>query len=469
MMTCPVTKTCGGCEYISQEYKKQLETKEKRVRDLLSSLCPVRPAVGADDPYFYRNKVHWAFGHQGPHLIAGRYAEGSHKIIENDHCLLEDKECAEILSDIRDLAIKFKMQAYDERTKRGLLRRVLVRKGMATGEVMVVLVLASPIFPGKKGFIKSLLEKHPSVKTMLININTRTDSMILGDKTICEFGRGSIRDGLLGVKFKISPESFYQINHDQTEKLYSLAIEAAGLQSGEKILDAYCGIGTIGLCAASSCKDIRLTGVELNRAAIADAKENAKMNGMEKTRFIAADATKYMMDAAARKESYDVVFLDPPRSGTTPEFISACEKLSPKRIVYVSCDPETLARDLKEFKKRGYDPQYAIPVDMFPFTSHVETCVLLGLKDVDEYIYIDYEPDHHQKKRGRATYQQIKEYVMNTHGLHVSSLDIAQIKDKCGFEKRDNYNKGKEGHRVPICTPEKEQAIMDAFKHFNML
>ncbi|MBR5425651.1 MAG: 23S rRNA (uracil(1939)-C(5))-methyltransferase RlmD [Clostridiales bacterium] len=376
--SCPVSKNCGGCAFASVSYKEQLKKKEKTVKDLLSSICDVRPIVGAKDPMYYRNKVHWAFGHAGTHLIAGRYAEGSHKIIENDHCLLEDEECAEILSDIRELAVRFKIRSYDERTRQGLLRRVLLRKGFATGEVMVVLVLASPVLPGKKAFIKLLLEKHLSVKTVLININTRSDSMILGEKTINEFGRGFIWDELLGVRFKISPESFYQINHDQTEKLYSLAIEAADLKNGEKILDAYCGIGTIGLCAASKAENIKLTGVELNRAAVSDARENAKVNGMEKTRFVAADATKYMVEEAEKKSAFDVVFLDPPRAGTTPEFISACEKLSPERIVYVSCDPTTLARDLKEFKKHGYTPEYAIPVDMFPFTEHVETVCLMS-------------------------------------------------------------------------------------------
>ncbi|MBR5974269.1 MAG: 23S rRNA (uracil(1939)-C(5))-methyltransferase RlmD [Clostridiales bacterium] len=388
-MHCPVSKNCGGCDYVGIPYTEQLKRKEQRVRDLLSSLCPVRPIVGAKEPCFYRNKVHWAFGHMGTHLIAGRYAEGSHRIIENDHCLLEDEECSKILSDIRDLAIRFKIPSYDEKTRRGLLRRVLLRKGSATGEVMVVLVLASPVLPGKKGFIKILLEKHPSIKTVLININTRSDSMILGDKTICEFGRGFIWDELLGVRFKISPESFYQINHDQTEKLYSLAIEAASLRPGDRVLDAYCGIGTIGLCAASSVPGIRLTGVELNRAAVRDARDNAAANGkqreqdtdkkstFERARFLAADATKYMVEEAAKNSAFDVVFLDPPRAGTTPEFITACEKLAPKRIVYVSCDPTTLARDLKEFKKHGYAPQYAVPVDMFPFTDHTENCCLL--------------------------------------------------------------------------------------------
>lgn len=380
---CPVSKTCGGCIYASVSYPEQLKKKEKFVKDLLSSSCEVRPIVGAKDPLFYRNKVHWAFGHIGTHLIAGRYAEGSHKIIENDSCLLEDPECAKILSDIRDLAVQFKIRSYDERTRQGLLRRVLLRKGMATGEVMVVLVLGSPVLPGKKGFIKKLLEKHPSIKTLLININTRSDSMILGEKTICEFGRGSIRDELLGVQFKISPESFYQINHDQTEKLYSLAIKAADLKPGEKILDAYCGIGTIGLCAANKAEGVKLTGVELNRAAVTDARENAKINSeknsaLEKARFIASDCTKFMLEASAKNEKYDVVFLDPPRSGTTPEFIAACEKLSPSRIVYVSCDPTTLARDLKEFKKHGYRAEYAVPVDMFPLTEHVETVVRLS-------------------------------------------------------------------------------------------
>ena len=404
---CPTARLCGGCAYSSGPYAEQLKTKEKMVRDLLSPLCSVRPIVGAEHPCYYRNKVHWAFGHSGPHLIAGRYAEGSHKIVENDRCLLEDQECAQILSDIKNLAVKFKMQSYDERTRRGLLRRVLVRKGMATGEVMVVLVLASPVLPGKKGFIKTILEKHPSIKTVLVNINTRTDSMILGDKTINEFGRGFIWDELLGVRFMISPESFYQINHDQTEKLYSLAIEAADLKKGEKVLDAYCGIGTIGLCAAAKTEGVQLTGVELNRAAVGDARENAKANHMEKARFLSADATKYMTEAATRKELYDAVILDPPRSGTTPEFIAACEKLSPKRIVYVSCDPVTLARDLKEFKKHGYDPEYAIPVDMFPLTEHVEVVSLLqkmsNTRERTITLDVEMEDYHRIKNRTEVT------------------------------------------------------------------
>ena len=388
-MDCPVFRKCGGCEYADLSYPQQLKRKEKRAADLLSPLCKVRPIVGADDPCYYRNKVHWAYGYDGKRTFAGRYAENSHRIIENDACLLEDKECEKIQMTIRDLARSFKIQTYDEKTKRGLLRRVLIRKGMATGEVMVVLVLASPVFPGKKAFIKKLIEIHPSIKTVLININTRTDSMILGGKTINEFGRGSIWDEILGVRFKISPESFFQINHRQTEKLYSLAIEAADLKPGEKILDAYCGIGTIGLCAALSGKDISLTGVELHRAAVSDARENAKANAerkdtgetsagaLRKAKFFAADATEYMTEAASRGEKYDVVFLDPPRAGTTEEFIRACEVLSPERIVYVSCDPETLARDLKCFKKHGYTPEYTTPVDMFPFTSHIENCCLL--------------------------------------------------------------------------------------------
>lgn len=381
---CKVARQCGGCAYAGVEYKKQLSEKEKRVKALLSPLCEVRPIVGAENPCFYRNKVHWAYGFNGKSTFAGRYAEGSHRIIENDTCLLEDLECQKIHMEIKRLLASFKIPAYDERTRRGLLRRVLIRKGMATGEIMVVLVLASPVLPGKKAFIKKLLEKFPAIKTVLININTRTDSMILGGKTINEFGRGFIWDSLLDVRFKISPSSFFQINHDQTEKLYSLAIEAADLKKGETILDAYCGIGTIGLCAAKSCESVKLTGVEMNRAAVSDAKENARANGMEKARFIAADATKFMVEAAERGEKYDVVFLDPPRSGTTLDCIRACRILSPSRIVYVSCDPETLSRDLKLFQKQGYTPRYAIPLDMLPLTEHIENCVLLEREDKEK-------------------------------------------------------------------------------------
>lgn len=469
---CSVAKICGGCEYAGIEYSKQLALKSKWVKDLLASACEVKPIIGAADPCFYRNKVHWAYGFDGHRTLAGRYAENSHRIVENDACVLEDTTCAAIQMSIRKLQATFKIQAYDEKTKRGLLRRVLIRKGMATGEVMVVLVVSSPVFPGKKAFMKKLLELHPCIKTILLNVNTRTDSMILGAKTINEYGRGFIWDEILGVRFKISPESFYQINHAQTERLYSLAIEAADLESGQKILDAYCGIGTIGLCAAASCEQIALTGVELNRTAVADARENAKANHMEKARFIAADATEYMVEAAARGEHYDTVLLDPPRSGTTESFICACEKLAPNRIVYVSCDPTTLARDLKCFKQHGYQPKYAIPVDMFPYTKHVETvCLLSQLSEAPKMeMRVKLTEFDLTEAEAKATYSDIKEYVKEHTGLKVSSLYIAQVKQKYGIIERDCYNLAKsEDSRQPKCPEHKEKAIIEALKYFKMI
>ncbi len=360
------------------DYEKELILKQERVGQLLSGLVPVvEPIIGADDPYHYRNKVHAALGIERGRIIAGTYEPGTHKIIDGGGNDLENEAAVEVINDIVKIATKYHMSIYNEKTGQGFLRRILVRTADATGQMLVVVVVTDHMFPGKKNFVKTLVGKHPEITSIVININKRTDSMILGDKSEVCYGPGFITDELLGKKFTISAESFYQINRKQAEKLYSKAIEYAALSKSDRVLDAYCGTGTIGICMSDHCSSV--TGVELNPKAVSDAGHNIRKNNATNVKVIKADATKYMNENAA-SGMFDVVVLDPPREGTTPEFIKACAKISPSRIVYVSCNPETLARDLKLFDGEGYKAVKACPVDMFCFTEHVE-CVVFMLRE----------------------------------------------------------------------------------------
>ena len=350
---CPHFKTCGGCQYLDMPYEKQLEHKKKEVSDLLRPFCRVEEIIGMDDPFHYRNKVHAVMARDRKgHIISGVYKEGTHTVLPVETCLIENKKADEIIGTIRELLPSFKMKVFDEDTGYGFLRHVLVRTAHATGEIMVVLITASPVFPSKNNFVKALRKVHPEITTVVQNVNGRDTSMVLGEKEHVLYGPGFIVDVLCGKKFRISSKSFYQINPVQTEKLYNLAIEAAGLTGKETVVDAYCGIGTIGIVAASAAKEV--IGVELNKDAVRDAVTNAKANGEKNIRFYNNDAGKFMVQMASQNAHADVVFMDPPRSGSTEEFMDAVAILNPDRVVYVSCNPETLARDLAYFKKKGY-------------------------------------------------------------------------------------------------------------------
>ena len=377
---CIKAQLCGSCVYMGLSYKQQLERKQEHFEKLLKDIdCIKEPIIGADDPFFYRNKVHAALGRDRGRIISGTYSQGSHRIVPNDDCLIENKAAAKIIKDVRKLITEFKLPVYDERTRRGLMRRILIRVAEQTGEILVVLVNADTFFPGKKNFISKLVKTDPDITSVVININKRTDSMILGDKFETVYGKGYIVDELCGLKFKISADSFYQVNHRQTEKLYAEAISKAALGAEDKVLDAYCGIGTIGMVASKFCG--KVIGVEYNRSAVADALVNKKMNGISNIDFVRGDATAYINKAAAGRETFDVVLLDPPRSGTTREFISAVSRLRARKAVYISCDPVTLARDLKIFSKEGYKAVSSVPVDMFPWTDALESVTLLERAD----------------------------------------------------------------------------------------
>ncbi len=375
-LSCQLQKKCGGCQYQHLPYEKQLEKKEKQVRELVGNFCKVLPVIGMEQPYYYRNKVSAAFGIQKRgQIVSGVYEANSHRIVNVDHCLIEDQIADEIIVEIRDLLRSFKIHVYDEDSGYGLLRHVLVRRAFATGEVMVVLVCRSPIFPSKNNFVKALRKKHPEITTVVLNVNDKQTSMVLGNRNITLYGKGYIEDLCCGLRFRISPSSFYQVNPVQTEVLYGKAMEFAELTGKERVIDAYCGIGTIGMVASSKAKEV--IGAELNADAVKDARNNAKHNGIKNIRFVNEDAGEFMVKMAEHQEKVDLVLMDPPRSGSDEKFLSSVIRLAPEKVVYVSCNPVTLARDLKYLTKHGYKAKVCQPVDMFPFTEHVETVVLI--------------------------------------------------------------------------------------------
>ena len=372
---CKVAKKCGGCQYQGVPYKEQLKKKQKMVNALLSKYGKVEPIIGMENPYYYRNKVHAVFNRDRKgNIVSGTYEAKTHRVVPVENCLIEDKKSQEIIRTIRGLLKSFKIKTYDEDTGYGLFRHVLIRTGYHSGQIMVVLVLGSPILPSKNNFVKALRKLHPEITTIVLNVNGQKTSMILGEKETVLYGKGYIEDELCGKTFRISSKSFYQVNPVQTEKLYGKAIELAGLTGKERVIDAYCGIGTIGLIASDKAKEV--ISVELNPDAVRDAIVNAKRNGIKNVRFYHNDAGVFMRQMAEAGEHADVVFMDPPRSGSDEKFLSSVLTLKPEKIVYVSCEPTTLARDLKYLTKHGYKAVRAVPFDMFPATEHVETCVL---------------------------------------------------------------------------------------------
>ena len=378
---CPVYKKCGACQLLHMQYEKQLNWKREQVVRLLKPYGKLEGIIGMEAPEHYRYKVHAVFGRDTKgKVISGIYKEGTHIIVPVENCLLENEKADAIIQTIKGLLRSFKIKTYDEDTGYGLLRHVLVRVGHSTGQIMVVLVLGSPILPSKNNFVKSLRNVHPEITTVVINVNDKKTSMVLGDKEQVIYGPGYIEDQLCGMTFKISSKSFYQVNPRQTEVLYQKAIAYAGLSGTEVVLDAYCGTGTIGMIAAPHA--IKVIGVELNKDAVKDAIAGAKKNQLSNIRFYQADAGDFMVKMADSGEKVDVVLMDPPRTGGSEKFLAALTKLKPKKVVYVSCNPETLARDLKYLSGKGYRMEKGVGVDMFPFTKHVETIVGLQRRDM---------------------------------------------------------------------------------------
>ena len=471
---CPLYKKCGGCQLQNLSYAEQLGFKQRKTERLLGEFGRVEPIIGMDEPYHYRNKVQAAFATaRNGKIISGVYQSGTHSIVCVDSCLTEDRKADEIIVSVRNMLRSFKIQPYDERSGSGTLRHVLVKRGFKTNQIMVVLVTVGPIFPAKNNFVKALRKEHPDITTIVHNINPYQTSLVLGERENVLYGTGKIEDELCGLTFRISPRSFYQINPVQTEVLYNTAMEYADMSGREKVIDAYCGIGTIGLVASKRAGEV--IGVELNRDAVHDAISNAKRNGIKNVRFFCDDAGEFMLGMAQDGEKADIVFMDPPRAGSDECFLSSLVTLAPKKIVYISCNPETQQRDLRLLTKRGYKVEKIQPVDMFPHTNHVETVVLLSqLKQKpDDYINVTIELDDVDitSAETKATYDEIKKYVAEHNaGMEVSNLYISQVKRKCGIEVGKNYNLSKnEDSRQPQCPEDKESAIVEALKHFKMI
>ncbi len=377
-LPCPYAKKCGACSLQNLPYEEQLHLKQAKLIKLLGRYGHVDEIIGMDDPTHYRNKIQAAFRYQSGKVVSGVYQSASRRIVDVEACMLEDECAAPILKTIRKLCANFKIRPFDLQTGQGFLRHVLIRRGFASGQIMVVLVTAKGEFKQAQSMTNELIRRHPEITTVVWNVNPTETALMLGHQSTVLYGDGTITDRLCGLDFRISPRSFYQVNPVQTEILYGKAKEFAALTGKEKVIDAYCGTGTIGLTMATGAREV--IGVEVNRDAVADAIENASRNGIVNATYYAADAGDFMSEMAERGETADVVITDPPRAGCSPRFLRSLLTLAPERIVYISCNPETLARDLFTLTKGGYKVRKIQPVDMFPFTSHAECVVALERK-----------------------------------------------------------------------------------------
>ena len=474
---CPCFAQCGGCCYRHITYEAELGIKAARVQDALTRIggfrsLPVRPILGADSRDGYRNKALLPLGtKKDGSLSMGFYAVNSHRIVDCEECRLQPEEFNRAMGAFREWAAAYGDPVYDEATHSGRMRRLYLRKGEMTGQILACVVVNGNGLHHETELVQALKQAVPGLASVVINSNRERTNVALGQKCRTIYGMDTIEDTLCGLRFKLSPLSFYQVNRTQAERLYEVAARYAGLTGQELLLDLYCGAGTIGLSMAGMAR--RLLGVEIVPQAVENARENARLNGIENAEFFCGDAGEAARMLAERGERPDVIVLDPPRKGCSPDLVRTVAEFGPKRIVYVSCDPATLARDLKLFAELGYPPVEAAPVDMFPGTAHVETVVLLSKGEIDsnkvrvEFSLEDMDMSGFQKG---ATYEQIKEYVLEKHGLKVSSLYISQVKRKCGLDVGQNYNLSKkEDAKVPQCPPEKEAAIMEALKHFQRL
>ena len=378
---CPLAKDCGGCVLQHLNYEKQLEFKTNHVQDCINKFSKlniiVNKCIGMENPFNYRNKSQVPFSMQKKQICYGFYKQNTHKIVQMNTCAIQTADADEILNTIKKLMHKYHLSAYEEDKRKGVLRHVLIKKGFSTNQIMVVLITNVNSFPNRKELVKDLVKEHSNIKTVIQNINTRDTNVILGEKENILYGDGYIEDILLDVRFKISSKSFYQVNPIQTAILYSKAIEFADLKKTDRVLDTYCGIGTIGLIASKKVDEV--IGVEIVKDAIKDAKQNALINNINNANFVLADASDFMVDLAKTSEKINVVFVDPPRKGCDERFLSSIMKLYPEKIIYISCNPSTLARDL-EILKEKYLIEEIQPVDMFPHTYHIETIVRLRKK-----------------------------------------------------------------------------------------
>lgn len=484
---CAFARKCGGCQIQEMSYDRQLVFKDQKIRGNLERIggftkdqidTVMQPVVGMEHPFGYRNKAQFPFGtDKEGNPITGFYAGRTHDIIANTDCALGVEQNKEILEIILQYMRENKIKSYDEKTGKGLIRHALIRCGFKTKEIMVCLVVNGKRLPKAERLIEKLIQIE-GMTSITISPNTRRDNVIMGDSYEILWGQGYITDYIGNVKYQISPLSFYQVNPVQTEKLYGLALEYADLKGDETVWDLYCGIGTISLFLAQKAKQVY--GVEIVPQAIDDAKENAKINAIANAEFFVGKAEEVLPEYYAEYEREhngetahaDVIVVDPPRKGCDETLLETIVKMQPEKVVYVSCDSATLARDLKYLCANGYEIKMCRGVDQFPQTVHVETVCLLSKLHSDHHIEVELEMDELDltAAESKATYEEIKDYVLKQSGLKVSNLYIAQVKQKCGIIERANYNLPKsENSRQPKCPPEKEAAIREALEHFQMI
>ena len=470
---CPVAKLCGGCTFWHMDYEEECRLKAERVKNCLNRIGGENleevPILAAPTCEGYRNKAQYPVAWEKGRAYAGFFKEGTHEVVQMDRCRILPQETDLVKEIVMDYVNKNKVSVYDEATHRGLLRHIYVRRGAVSGQILVCLGVNGDGLPKLPALIEAL-KAVPGFTTLVLSVNTRKGNAVLGDKFVTLYGPGYIEDTLCGLNFRLSARSFYQVNHAQAQRLYETAIAMAGITKNDLVLDLYCGVGTITLAMASAAG--KVMGVEVVPQAIEDARDNARRNGIENAEFFCADAGAAALELEQKGIRPDIITVDPPRKGLNSDAIEAIDRMNPKRLVYISCDPATLARDTALLKERGFRLEKAIAADLFPRCSHVETVVLLSQQKPDDVIEVDLDLDELDitSAESKATYQEIKDYVLKEFGLKVSTLYISQIKRKCGIEVGEHYNfSQKENQRVPQCPKEKEDAIRAALEHFAMI
>lgn len=467
---CPYYGRCGGCNFRHMSYDEELWAKRARVQDALTRIggaeVTVEEILGAEQPLHYRNKSIYPISPAGE---VGFYRARSHQVVDVEHCLIQKPEADALAQAVRDYIARFRVEPYNEATGRGLLRHLYVRTS-CRGESLACLLVNGSRLPHEQELVDMLRAAAPGVCGVVLGENTRRGNAILGDRYRTLWGRDYLTDTLCGLELRLSVPSFYQVNHDQAQRLYEKALEYAGLTGRELAVDLYCGAGTITQVLARRARHV--IGGEIVPEAIRDAEDSARRNGVENVEFLCGDASRLAAELRQRGLRPDVICVDPPRKGLAPDVVEAAASMEPERIVYVSCDPATLARDAARFAPLGYRPVRACAVDLFPGTAHIETVCLLSKLQSKEHIEIEVKMDEMDltSAESKATYEEIREYVLEHTGLKVSHLYIAQVKQKYGIIERENYNKPKsENAKQPQCPPEKERAITEALKHFEMI
>lgn len=467
---CPYFPRCGGCTYRHIRYEEELRLKRQRVQDNLSRIggsdVTVEEILGARDTLRYRNKAQYPVSKDG---AVGFYRARTHEVIECEHCLLVKPEADAAAEALREYMQSCRVAGYDEKTGRGLVRHLYVRSN-AAGESLVCVLVNGDKLPKEDRLVTLLRDACPKCTGIVLGTNTKKGNVILGDRYRTLWGSDRLEDTLCGKTFRLSVPSFYQVNRVQAERLYAKAIEFAGLTGQETVLDLYCGAGTITLALSDHAK--KVLGAEIVPEAIDDARENAARNGVKNAEFFCGDASDVAKKLARENLRPDVITVDPPRKGLAADVVESIAEMQPGRVVYVSCDSATMARDVKRLADLGYTAQRTCAVDMFPRADHIETVVLLSKLNAKQHIEIDLSMDELDltDAEKKATYQEIKDYVLEHSGLKVSSLYIAQVKQQCGIIERENYNKPKsEDAKQPQCPSDKEKAIKEALRYFGMI